>query len=144
MTLLQAMRRWPRDAIADFAFPQPRRPKSVILPRASDRSKLVRITKLGLPAQRDITALPDGVRRPRLQLRAAGRRVNPLFIYPPDNRSTLPSPLQSAMNAPPRVRAVAASAFAEWYPPQVVAVVLQKIEGPPERLAQTAAACCDL
>jgi V8-like Glu-specific endopeptidase len=88
MTLLQAMRRWPRDAIADFAFPQPRRPKSVILPRASDRSKLVRITKPGLPAQRDITALPDGVRRPRLQLRAAGRRVNPLFIYPPDNRST--------------------------------------------------------
>src|ERR1700722_19042512 len=50
----------PRDAIADFAFPQPRRPKSVILPRASDRSKLVRITKPGLPTQRDITALPYG------------------------------------------------------------------------------------
>jgi hypothetical protein len=84
MTLLQAMRRWPRDAIADFAFPQPRRPKSVILPR--DRSKLVRITKLGLPAQRDITALPDGVRRPRLQLRAAGRRVKLNGIF----RKSLP------------------------------------------------------
>lgn len=86
MTLHQAMQRWPRGAIADFAFPQPRRARPVILPHAAESSKLVRVTNPGLPAQRDITAVPDGAPRRRPRLRAGGRGVNPLFIFPPDNR----------------------------------------------------------
>jgi V8-like Glu-specific endopeptidase len=88
MTMLQAMRKWPREAIADFAFPQQRRPKALIVPRTADRSKLVRATGPGLPAQRDITAMPEGVRRQRPRLRVGGQGVTPLFVYPPDGRRT--------------------------------------------------------
>ncbi|MGH6852657.1 MAG: trypsin-like serine peptidase, partial [Methylocella sp.] len=86
LTEVQARRRWPRSAISEFAFPQPPRPKSKVLQRSGDIGSLVRVTAPGLPPQRDITAIPAGARRLRPRLRAGNERLNPLFIYPPDNR----------------------------------------------------------
>ena len=86
MTLAQAARRWRREAITEFAFPQPPRSKVKLLKRKKDRAQLVRATGPGLPAARDIAAVPDGARGRRPRLRAGGRPVNPLFIFPPDNR----------------------------------------------------------
>ena len=86
LTILQASRRWQRSAISDFAVPQPPRPKSIVLRRSADAASLVRATQPGLPPQRDITGIPEGARRLRPRLRAGAERVNPLFIYPPDNR----------------------------------------------------------
>ncbi len=86
MTLAQAARRWRREAITEFAFPQPPRSKVRRLKRKRDRTELVRATIPGLPAIGDISAPPEGARTRRPRLRAGGRSVNPLFIYPPDNR----------------------------------------------------------
>jgi len=90
LTKLQAQRRWSRDAITQFAFPQPPRAKRQIVARpqpdrgtASHRPR--HVTAPGLPATGDITVVPELVLPPRL-LRARGRPVDPLYVYPPDGR----------------------------------------------------------
>jgi Trypsin len=87
LTPIQAARRWPRAEIADFAFPQPRQPKSKLIRRDPERVDRVRVTAPGIPVQRDITAIPAGG-LPRPRLRAGNRQVNPLFVFPPDGRRT--------------------------------------------------------
>jgi V8-like Glu-specific endopeptidase len=91
LTKVQAQQRWPRGAITQFAFPQPpraeihrvARPRSGESKGAADRGHLA--TAPGLPAQGDISVVPEVLLPPR-RYRARGRPVEPLFIYPPDRR----------------------------------------------------------
>lgn len=93
LTRLQAQRRWSRDAIREFAVPQPPRAESHVVARAHppDRKAEARahqghhVSAPRLPAAGDITVVPETVLPPR-RFRAAGRDVEPLFVYPPDGR----------------------------------------------------------
>lgn len=82
-----AARRWSREAIQEFAFPQLPRPQAKIIKRHSNGAPRAHLTAPGLPPQLDVTAVPAGS-RPRVRLRAGSERVNPLFVYPPDDRRT--------------------------------------------------------
>jgi V8-like Glu-specific endopeptidase len=89
-TRSQALRHWSRDAIREYAFPQPPRMKSqvVVRPkpdRKTSQHQAQHVTAPGLPATGDITVAPD-LLLPRRKLRAAGGQVDPLFVYPPDGR----------------------------------------------------------
>ncbi len=88
LTRLRAQRQWPRDAITEFAFPQPSRAKrrSVRHPgrHAGDEPRK-HLTAARLPPTGDVTTTPDLV-LPRRRLRAAGEVVTPLIVYPPDGR----------------------------------------------------------
>ena len=85
LTSHQAARIWQRAAIRDFAFPQPPRPKHHTIKRKKQGEPRARVTAAGLPKTLDITAAPEGAhKRPRL--RAGNQPVDPLYIYPPDNR----------------------------------------------------------
>jgi V8-like Glu-specific endopeptidase len=90
LTSLQAARRWSRDSISQFAFPQPPRAAARSVPRLQrDRSKADspagHQSPVGLPATGDVTATPDLLaKRPRL--RAQGQNVEPLIVFPPDGR----------------------------------------------------------
>lgn len=86
MNLIQASRVWSREAIRTFAFEQPPRSEYRMIRRNPDKSKRVFSCEPGLPAARDITVFPEGVRAERRRFTAGGRTVTPLFIYPPDNR----------------------------------------------------------
>ncbi len=90
-TRLQAQQRWSREAIKQFAFPQPPRmqhhlvkrpPKSE---RATAAHRARHLTAPGLPSTGDITVVPELVLPPR-RLRARGQPVDPLYVYPPDGR----------------------------------------------------------
>jgi V8-like Glu-specific endopeptidase len=90
LTRLQAQRRWRRDAIETFAFPQPPRAKrhALVRPQPGQQSggeerKLLSVPVL--PEVGDITVAPELILPPR-RLRAAGRDVDPLIVYPPDGR----------------------------------------------------------
>jgi V8-like Glu-specific endopeptidase len=86
LTKLQAQEHWSREAIRQFAFPQPPRAKLQIVKRPKPGSrKDEHAVAPGLPATRDITVVPDLVYPPR-RFRAKGETVKPLFIYPPDGR----------------------------------------------------------
>jgi V8-like Glu-specific endopeptidase len=88
LTKLQAQRRWPREAIKNFAFPQPPRAKSYVVPRPKPDhtgAEHRHVSLPGLPATGDITVVPEVV-LPRRRIRAGGNVVEPLFIYPPDGR----------------------------------------------------------
>ena len=93
LTRVQAQRRWSRDAITEFAFPQPPRAERRAVARAhpppdrtaGERGHRRRVSAPGLPAAGDITVVPETV-LPRRRFRAAGRDVEPLFVYPPDGR----------------------------------------------------------
>jgi V8-like Glu-specific endopeptidase len=86
MNLIQANRIWSRDSIREFAFQQPPRSELRLIKRKKDASQRVKACPPKLPDEGDITAFPEGVRTKRRRFVAAGRRVNPLFIYPPDTR----------------------------------------------------------
>jgi len=90
LTRLQAERRWSRDAIKKYAFPQPPRAKRHAVARPKgllDAKKAPKrhVTAPGLPKVGDITVVPETI-IPARRLRAAGRSVDPLFVYPPDGR----------------------------------------------------------
>jgi V8-like Glu-specific endopeptidase len=85
LTIAAARRIWAYEKITDFSFPQPLRPVRKIARRPAEGEKRAHTTSPGLPAARDITAVPLGARR-RPSLRARGRSVDPLYIYPPDGR----------------------------------------------------------
>jgi V8-like Glu-specific endopeptidase len=90
LTRLQAMRHWSRDSIREYAFPQPPRMKSQVVARPkpdrkTSKHRAKHVTAPGLPAAGDITVAPDLV-LPHRKLQAAGRPVDPLFVYPPDGR----------------------------------------------------------
>jgi len=81
----QAARIWPRADIRKFAFPQPPRPKPHMIKHKKAAEARVRSTAAGLPKTLDITTAPEGARK-RPRLRVGNLPVDPLFIYPPDNR----------------------------------------------------------
>ena len=81
----QAARIWPRADIRKFAFPQPPRPKPHMIKHKKAAETRVRSTAAGLPKTLDITTAPEGARK-RPRLRVGNLPVDPLFIYPPDNR----------------------------------------------------------
>jgi V8-like Glu-specific endopeptidase len=89
LTLGQAKRRWPREKITQFAVPQPPTPKVHLLSRRGTgtaghaRPAGIHLAAPGLPTTGDITVAPAGRRR---RLRARGQGVNPLTVYPPDQR----------------------------------------------------------
>jgi V8-like Glu-specific endopeptidase len=88
LTRLEAQRRWSRDSITKFAYPQPPRAKRHVVERpqrdhGAKRSK--HLSAPSLPASGDITVIPE-LLLPRHRLRAAGGRVEPLIVYPPDGR----------------------------------------------------------
>jgi len=90
LTKLQAQRRWSRDAISQFAFPQPPRATSQVVARphrgrGTSRRRVRHVSAPGLPATGDITAVPDLI-LPRRRLRSVGGAVDPLTVYPPDGR----------------------------------------------------------
>jgi len=90
LTRLQAQRQWPREAIKEFAFPQPPRPQVNTVRRRQPEDPLVgepikRHTPAKLPATGDITVVPE-LSLPRRRLRAGTDRVEPLIVYPPDGR----------------------------------------------------------
>jgi hypothetical protein len=87
LTKLQAQRRWSRDAIISFAYPQPPRAKrhAVRRHRHGGPKPGKHVTPPSLPATGDITVTPE-LLLPRRRLRAAGERVEPLIVYPPDGR----------------------------------------------------------
>jgi V8-like Glu-specific endopeptidase len=90
LTRLQAQRRWSRNAIQQFAFPQPPRASSRVVERPKDRAankqKERHVIEPGLPAAGDITIMPDLVLPPR-RIHSAGKSLRPLTVYPPDGRS---------------------------------------------------------
>jgi V8-like Glu-specific endopeptidase len=81
----QAARLWRRDAIREFAFPQPPRSSKKLIKHKPAGETRVKMTSANLPKTLDITAAPEGARK-RPRLRAGNRSVEPLFLYPPDNR----------------------------------------------------------
>lgn len=85
LSRLQAQRRWPRDAITEFAFPQPPRSQGRVVARGRTRPDVNHVSAAGLPATRDITVVPELI-QPARRLRAGGRPANPLTVYPPDGR----------------------------------------------------------
>ncbi len=90
LTRLKAQQRWPRSAIKEFPFPPPPRSQSRVIPRRQPGSPTSgpqgeHASAPGLPASRDITVEPD-LLRPTRRLRAVGRSVEPLIVYPPDRR----------------------------------------------------------
>lgn len=94
LTRLQAERRWSRDAIREFAFPQPPHAESRAVrrerppshgPAEAEGDRGHHVSGPGMPAAGDVTVVPETVLPPR-RFRAAGRDVEPLFVYPPDGR----------------------------------------------------------
>lgn len=89
LTRPQAQRRWSRDDISRFTFPQrPRAANKVIArqPRQDATRKPKSVSPAGLPAAGDITTVPE-LLLPQRRFRAAGQSVNPLYVYQPDTRA---------------------------------------------------------
>jgi len=90
LSKLQAQKHWSRDAIKKYAFPQVPIAKSRVVARRRPGSEHsdhrgTHFVAPGLPATGDITVAPIPAIHPR-RFRAAGQSVNPLFVYPPDER----------------------------------------------------------
>jgi hypothetical protein len=90
LSRLHAQRTWPRDAIKEFAFPQPPRAKRHVAarPERDGHSRVEPRSRRSLPklpATGDITVSPELV-LPRRRLRGGGRELDPLIVYPPDGR----------------------------------------------------------
>jgi V8-like Glu-specific endopeptidase len=91
LSLKQAQRLWSRDAIKEFAFPQPPRPRHITVPKrpqelTASGERIKRSSLPKLPATGDITVVPEVSLPPRRMRNSAGDRVEPLTVYPPDGR----------------------------------------------------------
>jgi V8-like Glu-specific endopeptidase len=88
-TPAEAARRWPREGIREYTFAQPPRPEVHRIPRpprnAQGRVIPEVITGPSMPPAGDTAAAPESV-LPRRTLRAGGSSVEPLIVYPPDER----------------------------------------------------------
>ncbi len=90
LTKLQATRRWSPDAVERFAFEQPTRAATKTARRPDRRKtasvdRVQHVSSVGMPDSLDVVAATEQLLTPR-RLRAMGRPVDPLFVYPPDGR----------------------------------------------------------